>query len=488
MSAMEPPITKRRANFRKWGLVSVGLLAVVALFGLLPAPVSKPPPNPNNGRQTPPDPTAFSVMWDEFNLQVIIPIRLAWMIAPKIIEALDRGTGIYPSKEAIVQDYDSGEILWKWIDRPDRVIEITHNSIIEPFPPRTLAALQKVFNDTKEPAIRLHAATLLARYGSERGMDYIRTVATLGQPADLALNAATTLALNRDTNSLPAILLLLGSTYPEHADLANALGKWSDPRVVEALERRVAADKIRARHYAFALMMLDRDGGRASFQRSLEWSAKNVDSRTKRSPDLSTQVGNIKDKACAARLGMIATNEFLAHVDAIYRRGYTYDNSGYVMPGLALAGPRISTAPLLRYLEEYVPRHQDFLSWTNPPPQQGIPGASSRPTPHAPAPPVGFMLGAAELLAEWGVEEALPHLRRITPILHKTRPRMNRIVSNLEMQRLGLALHKLDPEGWREVFTAALIRQEFIDRIPELAKLRPVAAGYLPKQDRLNSR
>lgn len=488
--------TSRRTRLRRWGLFLVGVLAFLAVFNLLPpfGIKARTGSQQRDGSREPPDVTALSVIWDDFNHHVILPIRLAWMVTPMIKESLDRGTGIYHSREEIVHDHDSGNVLWKWIDKPSEVVRITHDSLIEPFPSRTLAALDKVFNDAQEPAIRLHAATLLARYGREHGMNYLRAVANKGAPSDLALSAGTTLALNRDTNSLPAILRLLGGNYPESSELAKALGNWPDPSVIEALERRVVADKIKARYYAFALAKLGRDGGRVSFQHHFDWTAKqdalsSLSPRNQRYRANSIRTGGLSEEASAARIGMVSTNVFLDHVEEIYRKGLSQDWSNYVMPGFEIAGPGTSTAPLLKYLGEFAPRHRAFLAWTNPPPAVVVPGQRPPPRQYPPYPPVGFMAGAVNLLADWEVREAVPHLKEIIPTIQLNRPRWsNKVASNALNLHLGLALYKLDPEGWKETLEGAGMRQEFIERIPEIAKLRPVAPSYLPKQGDLNSR
>ena len=99
------------------------------------------------------------------------------------------------------------------------------------------------------------------------------------------------------------------------------------------------------------------------------------------------------------------------------------------------------------------------------------------------------MVGAAELLADWGNKEALPLLQEIIPTIQKNPPRWsNKVASNTINVKLGLALYKLDPDDWRETLAAAGIRQQFIERIPELARLRPITPGLIPKQGDLNSR
>jgi hypothetical protein len=492
----QPPAWRRR--LRKWGIVLIGVLALSAIVNLLPRSETKPKTGSQqgNGSREPPDVTAFSVIRDDINNYVILPIRVAWTVLPMIKESLDRGTGIYRSREELVEDYKSGNVLWKWIDKPERVVQIAHESLVEPFPPRALAALEKAFTDAKEPVVRLHAATLLARYRHKLAEDHLRLVSIKGAPPNLALSAATTLALNRDTNSLSAILSLLNGAYPENSDLAAALGNWPDPRVIEALARRVATDKIRSHDYAFALAKLGHDGGRAAFQHKIDWRAKE-DARTARSPrdyvsrtnSNIIRVGGLNEEASAARIGMISTNVFLEHAEEIYQKGFSYDNSKYVMMGFDLLGAPISTPPLLRYLQDYSPRHQAFLAWTNPPPAVLVPGQRPPPTPYPPYPPVGFMAGAARLLSEWEIKEAVPYLKEIIPTIQLNRPRWSQKVAGDALnQQLGLALYKLDPDGWKETLVAARIPPELIESIPEIARLRPVAPGCLPKQGRLGSR
>ena len=92
-------------------------------------------------------------------------------------------------------------------------------------------------------------------------------------------------------------------------------------------------------------------------------------------------------------------------------------------------------------------------------------------------------MGAAQLLAQWDAKEAVPTLQQVLTTVQKG----NRADVYLN-EALGLALYKLDPVNWRDTLLTAGVPQYHVDRIPELAKLRPIPAEYLPKQVNLKQR
>ena len=47
---------------------------------------------------------------------------------------------------------------------------------------------------------------------------------------------------------------------------------------------------------------------------------------------------------------------------------------------------------------------------------------------------------------------------------------------------------ELDPTNWRETLLNAGVPEYHVDRLPALAKLRPIPAEYLPKQVNLKAR
>ncbi len=97
--------------------------------------------------------------------------------------------------------------------------------------------------------------------------------------------------------------------------------------------------------------------------------------------------------------------------------------------------------------------------------------------------PYEFIMGTAQLLAQWDAKEAVPTLQQVLTTVQKG----NRSDVYLN-QALGLALYKLDPANWRDTLLNAGVPQYHVDRIPELAKLRPIPPEYLPKQVNLKQR
>ena len=98
-------------------------------------------------------------------------------------------------------------------------------------------------------------------------------------------------------------------------------------------------------------------------------------------------------------------------------------------------------------------------------------------------PPTAFIKGASQLLAEWEAKEAVPTLQQVLTTVQKG----NRADVYVN-EALGLALYKLDPVSWRDTLLNAGIPPYHVDRIPELAKLRPIPPAYLPKQVNLKAR
>lgn len=147
------------------------------------------------------------------------------------------------------------------------------------------------------------------------------------------------------------------------------------------------------------------------------------------------------------------------------------------------AGPAVAKGMAEQCLKASIPLHEAYVAGMESQAKgirEKIPELANKfPKP----PPSEFIMGAAQLLAQWDAKEAVPTLQQVLTTVQQG-GRANVYVN----EALGLALYKLDPANWRETLLNAGIPPYHVDRIPALAKLRPIPPAYLPKQVNLKAR
>lgn len=368
-------------------------------------------------------------------------------------------TGAYRTRAELEAAQDNGEIVWSQITNSANVIHVVRGYALEPYPERTLAALEEVMKNATERKTRLAAAALLYRYGKESGRTaLLESVRDHGGDKD-SLNAATTLLQNRDAEVLPHVQPLLKGFGWTDSALMDAVGRWSRLELSTILMGNL---KERPKYFDFAI--------------SLAWQGQNEGLPYLRDALLrkaSNGYLQIQLEGSLVRLGQFGAEDFLRHVDEIIVKVRYAEPIGR---SLEVAGPRVSTPALLRQLEQYVPKHEEWVAGLD---RQVEMARNNDPNTYKSfpiSPPTEMMLASVGLLAQWEDKTAVPYLERIIPQLQKRKP------DNLVNEQLCLALYKLDPMNWRSTLVSAGIRQDLIDRIPEVAKLRPLAPEFMPQQ------
>lgn len=373
--------------------------------------------------------------------------------------------GFYTDLADIVRDQDSGEYLWKFIGDPSRVMDCAVGYLLEPFPPRTLDALDHVLKHSKKASERLTAETLLYRYGRESGRTALLELLKQGGTDVLTISAAITLARNKDQGGLVDSLALLNRLSEFNPSLLHVLGSWNEPSITQALTRQ---QQLAPKHkyWAYALAYQDNPLGLPALQAALA-AEKN-----------SLNYVSIRIEAATARLGATPVEDFQRHFKTMYQQNLRFGRE--LIATLEQAGPRVGGPEMLWVLKDFIPRHEQWIVEGE---IQAQKVKAKDPTAYHSYPkpvPFTYLPGAANFLAEWNVREAVPLLEGVISQLQKGQ----KVFNDLN-QQLGLALYRLDPVGWRDTLFNVGIRLDHIDRIPEIAKLRPVAHEQMPQQKNL---
>lgn len=136
----------------------------------------------------------------------------------------------------------------------------------EPYSPEMLNALERNFGLEGSPIIKAEAAKILYRYGRPRGREYLLTLLAKND-----VNAATVLALNRDTACLDGILRTFAAANRGEEDDTNppelvmALGRWRNPRITAALfqQARIALANEQGGYLNYATALAQQDAKQA---------------------------------------------------------------------------------------------------------------------------------------------------------------------------------------------------------------------------------
>ena len=379
-----------------------------------------------------------------------------------------RERGFLPTHEELRAAEDSGELAWIFITKHnslDMAMGHITKSATEPFPARLLEALEHILKHGDEAQLKLTAATLLYRYGRESGRTALLELLKQGGADGLAINAAITLALNKDEEGKAGILTLLSRMPDSNPSFLRALGLWNDPAVKEALVQKLGLAP-RSSSLAYALAFQDDASGLPALKDAFKRQRGEMNF-------ISLQL-----EAALARLEDPESSEFRQHFDGMLLKQPT--SAGDLMPILEHAGSRVGGPELLKILEDFVPQHQQ---WVKEGELQAQKVKASDPTAYHSYPkPIPFtaLPGAALFAADWELKAAVPLLERVIVEMQQGPKTFNDL-----NQQLGLALYRLDPANWRNTLINAGIKLEHIDRIPEFAKLRPVAHDQVPQQKNL---
>lgn len=379
-----------------------------------------------------------------------------------------RTQGIYGSRDELKAAQDNGDLIWARINQPETVLNSLQDSLLEPYHPRVLEALEHILKTASDNSLRLRAATLLYRYGSATGRDYLVSLVNQAKPDLLTINAALTLALNREQAAIEGVRQLIPKMQGVTFDLLEQLGKWPAPEIVGL----IADMKLRQpKNYGFDFALAQRN--EPSARPALEMALA-------KQPELD--YGSVRLEGVLARLGGFDASTWYSHMEQLYEKA-PFQNAPSLLLSYDYAGSEVSSPHLLKLLRQSIAKHEEWLAGMAEHARLVREGDSSA-FARLPKPsPTTFMSGAASLLAEWNVREAVPILNDLIPTVQKdkrTDPQLN--------FALGLALYRLDPVNWRDTLVSVGMKVDHIDRIPEVAKLRPVAPDQMPKQNSLKWR
>lgn len=379
-----------------------------------------------------------------------------------------REKGIYGSRDELKAAQDNGDLIWARINQPDSVLSSLQDSWLEPFQPRVLEALSHILKNSTDSNIKLRAATLLYRYDSTAGKDYLLSLVGQANPDQVTIKAALTLALNREAAAISGARELIPKIQGVTFDLLAALGKWGAPEIGELIQDMKRREP-RNYGYDFALAQQNAVGARPALERALT-----------RQPDID--YGSVRLEGVLARIGGYDIPTWYSHMEQLYARA-PYQNAPSLLLSYDYAGAEVSSPHLLKLLRESISLHEAWLAGMAEHARLVQEGNS---TAYAKLPkpsPTTLMSGAARLLADWNVKEAVPILNDLLPVVQKD----GRIDPQLNFA-LGLALYRLDPVNWRDTLINIGMKQDHIDRIPDVAKLRPIAPDLIPKQSSLKWR
>ncbi|GDY21459.1 hypothetical protein LBMAG56_28060 [Verrucomicrobiota bacterium] len=436
-------------------------------------PVVPPPPPPPTQVQAPATPNLAVTNIPGIGAVPTDPQEIEKFKAKSKRELLTalRGVGVFSNRQDQIRAQDSGEMAWIFIEQRKSLsmaLGHIHEDAVEPYSPRTLEALEHILKHGTDPQMKLTAATLLYRYDQPSGKEYL--LAVLNSPTTdlLTRHVVLTLARNREVEAITGIVAAFPKLGSPSSQLFIALGVWNDPALNAMLRQQY---QLTPKNWDYALA-LAQGGSQDAIKQLTEVLA------TKRSLGyLSFTV-----EGTLVREHALEPNTWEAHMREFFKKS-PRDGVSTMLPAFAAAGPQVGAKCLQEMLASTIPLHEEYLA--------GMELQAKRVREKDPLAfqwfpkdtPTDFMKGAAQLLGQWGVKEAVPTLEQVLVTTQKD----NRVNVFLN-EALGLALYRLDPAHWRDTLLNAGVPTYHVDRIPPLAKLRPIPSEYLPKQVNLKAR
>ena len=122
---------------------------------------------------------------------------------------------------------------------------MTHilDGVVEPYPPRTLEALEYILKNATEPQLKVNAAMLLYRYDRANGKQHL--VSILDSPAVEGVKRQVVLsfALNHEADAIAQIAASLLQIGRPNTETLTALGRWHMPEIDQAFRQKAASDR-----------------------------------------------------------------------------------------------------------------------------------------------------------------------------------------------------------------------------------------------------
>lgn len=390
--------------------------------------------------------------------------------AKREMQSALRTVGVFSNREDMKQAQDNGELAWIFIEQRKNLqlaMDHIHGAAVEPYPPRMLEALEHILKHSEEAQLKLTAATLLYRYGQPAGKEYL--LAVLNSPnVDLRTrDVIKALAMNREVEAVVGISMAFSKLGSPPLALQSTVGRWGEPSIIQAVRQQYGNDP-RNWGYALGLSQADDPTAIEPLRMALKSRGNSASSQT--------------IECALAHLGAIEPATWASNMDTAFQNRARVGDQA-LLSYLDIAGPAMARGVAQEFLKACIPLHEAYLEGMELQAKgirEKIPELANKfPKPS----PYEFMMGAAQLLAQWDAKEAVPTLQQVLTTVQKG----NRSDVYLN-EALGLALYKLDPANWRDTMANAGIPPYHIDRIPELAKLRPIPAEYMPKQVNLRQR
>ena len=393
--------------------------------------------------------------------------------AKREMQASFRAVGVFSNREDQKQAQDTGELAWIYIEKhKDLALALRHilDSAVEPYPPRMLEALEHLLKHGTDSQMKVTAATLLYRYDQASGKQYLLSV--LNNPDTdrlLTRDVALVLARNKESEAAASIAAVFPKLGAASTHLLLAMGRWDAPDIEGVLRQQYS---LNPRNWSYPFALAQRGDIESS-----EPLAKELAKVRRPVGDLVHDL-----EASLARNGGLEPSVWQQHLaDAFRKQPDTLSRT--VLTSFDIAGSQVGGKYLQEMLASTIPLHEQYLEGMELQ-AKGIREHDAALANKFPKPsPYEFIKGAAQLLAQWDAKEAVPTLQQVLTTVQKG----NRSDVYLN-QALGLALYKLDPANWRDTLLNAGVSQYHVDRIPELAKLRPIPPEYMPKQVNLKQR
>ena len=179
-----------------------------------------------------------------------------------------RTRGVFSNRRDQIQAQDNGELAWIYIDqRKNLKLAMTHilDAVVEPYPQRTLEALEHILKNASDPQLQKTAAMLLYRYDQPSGKRHLLALLNSLDSDLAARHVMLGFAMNREPESIPGIVAdLARRERPSTVTLA-ALGRWHVPEIDDLLKKKA---RFNPEDWGYALALVQ--GGETAASGALE--------------------------------------------------------------------------------------------------------------------------------------------------------------------------------------------------------------------------
>lgn len=350
-----------------------------------------------------------------------------------------------------------------WSKTPEDVLDAVLNRFDEPFQPLALERLAKAMPNLKSPHDRVRAAALLHRYGNATGTAFLRERAAGTEEGSIL--AVTVLAKTRDVSSIPLLVHRLTTAEWRQLEipLLEAVGAWAEPRLTQALTRRSERGEP---NQAWIARTLVQQGIYGAWDRLPASTLETMRSFPTDQLDL---------EAVSVRRSGRPGPDWGDRLFSGLRQNSKLPHAG-ILSSARLAGPIAGRESLERFLNGYIDHktrwNSDYRKHVtairNGSKEWSFFGDDTYND--------AAVLGALELLAEWGGDHAAEIAHRFLET-HLQGPHSAMTVETI----LGV-LVRLDSKGLDARAAAMGITPGTLTAAKALSALRPLPVDLMPKQ------